>query len=248
MEDEELETEIIEEEDPVDVELMEIEDPVEYIDLQAEDDEEGEEGETDKGESISLTLSPEEPEISDKQDDEYKEDDATKPVTIEDGQPITFTPVQPGDENVIRMGGRPKPNDKESSKKQTHQSSTQDNEEKDANNKKKGKTATGKTGENDHKPSGQSKNSKNSKSSSGSNSKSKKEKKKDSTPLKISSNEGGKTESEEIGDVDQDLPEEVKNFKPTYLKTVTAKKIFADGRRIPPVELLPQKETNSSVK
>ncbi|PVD30354.1 hypothetical protein C0Q70_09618 [Pomacea canaliculata] len=48
--------------------------------------------------------------------------------------------------------------------------------------------------------------------------------------------------------VDDDLPEEVRNFKPTYLKTVTAKKIFADGRRIPPIELLPQKETNSSVR
>ncbi|XP_067649277.1 prolyl 4-hydroxylase subunit alpha-1-like [Haliotis asinina] len=47
---------------------------------------------------------------------------------------------------------------------------------------------------------------------------------------------------------DKDLPKEVRDFKPRILSTVTAKKIFADGRRIPPVELLPQKPTNSSVR
>ncbi|XP_013420882.1 prolyl 4-hydroxylase subunit alpha-1 [Lingula anatina] len=44
------------------------------------------------------------------------------------------------------------------------------------------------------------------------------------------------------------LPDEVKNFKPTILDALVAKKIFADGRRIPPVELLHQKTTNSTVK
>ncbi|XP_052808216.1 uncharacterized protein LOC128237063 [Mya arenaria] len=46
----------------------------------------------------------------------------------------------------------------------------------------------------------------------------------------------------------QNVPEEVKNFKATYQKEIAPKKIFADGRRIPAMELLPQKPNNSSVK
>lgn len=46
----------------------------------------------------------------------------------------------------------------------------------------------------------------------------------------------------------QNVPQEVKDFKPTYQKTLTPKKVFIDGRRIPPMELLPQKPNNSSVK
>ncbi|XP_062577395.1 prolyl 4-hydroxylase subunit alpha-1-like [Saccostrea cucullata] len=46
----------------------------------------------------------------------------------------------------------------------------------------------------------------------------------------------------------KDLKTEAENFKPTYLKKMTPKKIFADGRRLPPVELLPQKPNNSSVR
>ena len=49
-------------------------------------------------------------------------------------------------------------------------------------------------------------------------------------------------------EIDSDLPPEIKNFKATYQKDVAAKKIFVDGRRIPPVELLPQKPNNSSVR
>ena len=49
-------------------------------------------------------------------------------------------------------------------------------------------------------------------------------------------------------DNNEDLPKEIKDFKATYQKTVTPKKIFVDGRRIPPMELLPQKPNNSSVK
>ena len=44
------------------------------------------------------------------------------------------------------------------------------------------------------------------------------------------------------------IPDEVKNFRPTFQKEVTTKKIFADGRRIPPTELLPQKPNNGSVR
>ena len=46
----------------------------------------------------------------------------------------------------------------------------------------------------------------------------------------------------------QELPKEILEFNSTMLKGVTPKKIFADGRRIPPMELLPQKPNNSSVK
>jgi hypothetical protein len=51
-----------------------------------------------------------------------------------------------------------------------------------------------------------------------------------------------KTESNE------NIPKEIRDFKATYQKTVTPKKVFIDGRRIPPMELLPQKPNNSSVK
>ena len=47
---------------------------------------------------------------------------------------------------------------------------------------------------------------------------------------------------------EQKLPKEILEFNATILKGVTPKKIFADGRRIPPTELLPQKPNNSSVK
>ena len=57
-----------------------------------------------------------------------------------------------------------------------------------------------------------------------------------------------KTSQSQNSKVKQELPKEVLEFKPTILKGVTPKKIFADGRRIPPMELLPQKPNNSSVK
>ena len=47
---------------------------------------------------------------------------------------------------------------------------------------------------------------------------------------------------------EQKLPKEILEFNATFLKGVKPKKIFADGRRIPPTELLPQKPNNSSVK
>lgn len=49
-------------------------------------------------------------------------------------------------------------------------------------------------------------------------------------------------------ETNENIPKEIKDFKPTYQKTVTPKKVFIDGRRIPPMELLPQKPNNSSVK
>lgn len=47
-----------------------------------------------------------------------------------------------------------------------------------------------------------------------------------------------------------DVPQEIKDFNPTYQKNLTTKKIFLEGRRIAPMELLPQKNvsTNHSVK
>lgn len=62
-------------------------------------------------------------------------------------------------------------------------------------------------------------------------------------------NKGSLSESTNMeGRKEQKLPKEVLEFKPTILKGVTPKKIFADGRRIPPMELLPQKPNNSSVR
>ncbi|CAL1538796.1 unnamed protein product [Lymnaea stagnalis] len=44
------------------------------------------------------------------------------------------------------------------------------------------------------------------------------------------------------------IEDEIQNFQSTFHTTFTPKKIFDGGRRIPPVELLAQKPTNSSVK
>ena len=43
-----------------------------------------------------------------------------------------------------------------------------------------------------------------------------------------------------------DVPPEVRDFKPTYQKSFAAKKIFLEGRRIAPIELLPQKNVTSN--
>lgn len=48
--------------------------------------------------------------------------------------------------------------------------------------------------------------------------------------------------------IDPKIEEEIKKFQTTLQKGISPKKIFADGRRLPPIELLPQKPNNSSVK
>ncbi|XP_061180354.1 prolyl 4-hydroxylase subunit alpha-1-like [Saccostrea echinata] len=57
-----------------------------------------------------------------------------------------------------------------------------------------------------------------------------------------------KKQSKNKGKDIKDLKTEAEKFKPTYLKKMSPKKIFADGRRLPPVELLAQKPNNSSVR
>lgn len=42
------------------------------------------------------------------------------------------------------------------------------------------------------------------------------------------------------------IPAEVKDFKPTFQRELKTKKIFLEGRRIAPVELLPQSNVSSS--
>ena len=98
MEEEELE---VEEEDSVEVELMEEEDTVEYIDLKDDDETltepaHAEDGATDVEESAG--------------------EDHAEPTNLKDEQTLTFTPVSPGDESVIRLGGRPKPGSKTSTR------------------------------------------------------------------------------------------------------------------------------------
>ncbi|XP_060067036.1 prolyl 4-hydroxylase subunit alpha-1-like [Ylistrum balloti] len=87
--------------------------------------------------------------------------------------------------------------------------------------------------------SSQNKNTKSKTKSSGDTSKSTKKGGSSSSPTKKQT----KDRSNE-----QDLPKEVRDFKPTFQKTMSPKKIFADGRRLPPIELLPQKPNNSSVR
>lgn len=66
---------------------------------------------------------------------------------------------------------------------------------------------------------------------------------------KQSKPEAKTTKSEKSNNsADEDLPPEVKNFKSTIQDGILPKKIFAGGRRIPPIHLLPQKPNNSSVK
>jgi outer membrane biosynthesis protein TonB len=55
-----------------------------------------------------------------------------------------------------------------------------------------------------------------------------------------------KTETEKR--VPTPIEEEMKKFKGTIQNHISPKKIFADGRRLPPTELLPQKPNNSSVR
>ena len=218
MEEEELE---VEEEDPVEVELMEEEEPIVYIDLKDEDETPSEPART----------------ADDATDVEQKAaEDHVEQSILKDEQTITFTPVSPGDESVIRLGGRPKPGSKTSTsdrespgkaKKVTQSTPSEKNSST--------KTAT---------PNKVPKRAKAEKPATAKSSHTKEEsrKKEKRSPTK------SPTAAAEDGPDDADLPEEVRNFQPTYLRTVSAKKIFADGRRIPPVELIPQKETNSSVR
>lgn len=64
---------------------------------------------------------------------------------------------------------------------------------------------------------------------------------------KSQKNSKQKTTTLSSGNV-KEIEKEVEEFKATYLKKMSPKKIFVDGRRLPPVELLPQKPNNSSVR
>lgn len=150
--------------------------------------------------------------------------DREKPVVLTDGQTITFTPVSQGDENFIRFGGRPK--DKKDKPSTTSKAKPVSPNASKSNASKSDKSAQAKKSSDTKEPDSKSTKSSNQKTIS-------------------KSSPAGKQDSPSGSN---DLPEEVQNFKPAYLRTVTAKKIFADGRRIPPVELLPEQETNSSVR
>ncbi|KAL8561480.1 hypothetical protein ACOMHN_011162 [Nucella lapillus] len=108
-----------------------------------------------------------------------------------------------------------------------------------------------KTKTSNHDPTKQNTSTKSNKANQEKATKNKEQKKKPSPTNQDSGSQkkaSGKASGKEEEGKRSDTPEEVKKFKPTFLRTVAAKKIFADGRRIPPVELLPQKETNSSVR
>ncbi|KAL3832523.1 hypothetical protein ACJMK2_024158 [Sinanodonta woodiana] len=57
-----------------------------------------------------------------------------------------------------------------------------------------------------------------------------------------------KKSNETTDENNKKISKELMDFNATFLTKITPKKIFVDGRRIPPVELLPQKPNNSSVK
>lgn len=269
----EEETEIIEEVDSVELELMEAEEAVEYIDSEETDEEEQE---IEEGETASESVHPKtfpysEPasnaakfwkqtaddkrgefHIRDTEDGDTSEGLVTEPIAIVDGQPITFTPMSPGDEHVIRLGGRPKANqDKTSTKSRnlltppddSHRAQAAKNDQISSSKIKDPQTKT-KDCEAPNKDSLSNK-------VKVKNSRNKAESKTTPPPPSneaTASKDGGENSRQPAEEASHNLPEEMKNFKPSYLTTVTAKKIFADGRRIPPVELLPQKETNSSVR
>ncbi|XP_033762085.1 uncharacterized protein LOC117343723 [Pecten maximus] len=81
--------------------------------------------------------------------------------------------------------------------------------------------------------------------SSGTKKRSKNNKKGGSSPSRKQAGESSPTSDSSN---EEKLPKEVRDFKATFQKTMKPKKIFADGRRLPPIELLPQKPNNSSVK
>ncbi|XP_005098251.2 uncharacterized protein LOC101861812 [Aplysia californica] len=70
--------------------------------------------------------------------------------------------------------------------------------------------------------------------------------KKDSA--KVSAKKQGDGKIKEDTDSNNGVKEKVNKFRAKYQKTITPKKVFIDGRRIPPTELLHQKASNSSVK
>lgn len=71
----------------------------------------------------------------------------------------------------------------------------------------------------------------------------------DSLPPTKNTKENIKTKKKLSSKSSADLKKkEVDEFKVSYLKSMAPKKIFVDGRRLPPVELLPQKPNNSSVR
>jgi len=83
--------------------------------------------------------------------------------------------------------------------------------------------------------------------SSGKSKSKKSEEKVKTTGTKQSQSKTKKTKQKGAKDQSEDK-ENTKPFKPIYQKTLTPKKVFIDGRRIPAVELLHQKESNSSVR
>ena len=71
----------------------------------------------------------------------------------------------------------------------------------------------------------------------------------DSLPPTKNTKENIKTKKKLSSKSSADLKKkEVDEFKVSYLKSMAPKKIFVDGRRLPAVELLPQKPNNSSVR
>lgn len=72
--------------------------------------------------------------------------------------------------------------------------------------------------------------------------------KEQSSKIKSQEMEDPSHKTKSTKEIDSAVPQKIKDFVPTYQREVTPKKIFVDGRRIPPMELLPQKPNNSSVK
>ncbi|ESP02232.1 hypothetical protein LOTGIDRAFT_172228 [Lottia gigantea] len=150
-----------------------------------------------------------------------------------------------GDENIIKFGGR-------NSKKYVNLKVDQDS----MKNKGKSESAKNKVNQDSIKNKATNKqNSVNAKlkketdsKTANNNDKSKSRSKHENLKEKQKQKDGVQDTSSESLKNDPNLPDEIKNFKATFQKTLTPKKTFIDGRRVPAVELLPQKETNSSVK
>ncbi|XP_070210514.1 transcriptional regulator ATRX homolog isoform X2 [Littorina saxatilis] len=202
---------------------------------------EDEEEEVEEDSEVELMEIEEPIEFIELEAEEEVSPDSTGPVSLKDGEAITFTPLSPGDEDVIRLGGRPKDGKQASSSREKRHS---DKPKPDAsgtsssakNSSAKNDTSTTKS----KKPHTANSSDKDSRNSS---------QKQNITPQESKSQKSTESQANAAENPEnEDLPEEVRNFKPTFLKTFTPKKIFADGRRIPPVELIPQKDTNSTVK
>ncbi|KAK6172121.1 hypothetical protein SNE40_018070 [Patella caerulea] len=162
--------------------------------------------------------------------DEFDESSPAQAGEIESGWKIS------GDESIITFGGNGKESTvltSEAIDRSTRKHATQSKPKTSQENRSQSRDKPTKS---------QSSTSSKHKSSKSDKSKSSSNKRGESKSSKSKRNVASKTKT------DPNLPADFKDFKASIVSMIDPKKTFIDGRRVPAVELLAQKPTNSSVK